>query len=126
MRFARWVFLVAGVCGIIIMAPMYFLEERLGLDNPPAITHPEIYYAFIGVTLAWQLMFLMIAYDPVHFRLAMLPAVVEKTSYVIAMLVLWILGRATGIVIGFAVLDAIWMVLFSVAFLRTRNERVSC
>jgi hypothetical protein len=125
MRFARSVFLVAGVCGIVIMAPMYFLEERLGVDYPPAITHPEIYYGFVGVTLAWQLMFLVIAFDPVRFRLGMLPAVVEKASYVIAVLVLCFLGRVTGIVIGFAVLDAVWMVLFSVAFLRLSKERRS-
>jgi len=125
MRFARWVFMVAGVIGMIIMVPMYFLEERLGLDHPPAITHPEIYYGFVGVTLAWQLMFLAIAFDPVRFRLGMLPAVVEKASYVVAVLVLYMLGRVSGIVSGFAVLDAVWMVLFTVAFIRLTMERGS-
>jgi hypothetical protein len=123
MRFARWVFLVAGVCGIVIMAPMYFLEERLDQDYPPAITHPEIYYGFVGVTLAWQLMFLVIAFDPARFRLAMLPAIVEKAGYVIAVLVLYVVGRVTGIVIGFAVVDAIWMVLFTIAFFVTSKTR---
>ena len=117
MRFARWVFMVAGVLGMVIMIPMYFFEERLGLDHPPAITHPEIYYGFVGVTLAWQLMFLVIAFDPIRYRLAMLPAIVEKVSFVIAILVLCVLGRVTGSVIGFAALDAVWMVLFTVAFL---------
>ena len=125
MRFAQWIFLVAGVCGIIIMVPMYFLEERLGLDSPPAITHPEIFYGFVGVTLAWQLMFLVIASDPVRYRLGMLPAVVEKASFAIAILILVVLGRVTGSVIGFAVLDAIWMVLFAVAFFRVARERGS-
>ena len=105
------------------MAPMYFLEGRLGQDSPPAITHPEIYYGFIGVTLAWQLMFLVIAFDPFRFRLAMLPAVFEKASFVVAILVLCILGRVTGSVIGFAVLDAVWMVLFTAAFIRLSKER---
>jgi hypothetical protein len=118
MRFARWVFMVAGVLGMIIMIPMYFFEERLGLDHPPAITHPEIYYGFVGVTLAWQLMFLVIAVDPIRYRLAMLPAIIEKVSFVIAILVLCGLGRVTGSVIGFAALDAVWLVLFAVAFLR--------
>jgi hypothetical protein len=122
MRFARWVFLMAGICGTIIMAPMYFLEARIAQDSPPAITHPEIYYGFIGVTLAWQLMFLVIALDPVGYQLAMLPAVVEKASFVVAILVLCFLGRVTGSVIGFAVLDAIWMVLFAVSFVRISKE----
>jgi hypothetical protein len=125
MRFARWVFLLAGVCGIVIMAPMYFLEERLGQDSPPAITHPEIYYGFIGVTLAWQLTFLVIAFDPVRFRLAMLPAIFEKASFVVAILVLCVLGRVAGSVIGFAVLDALWMVLFTAAFMRLSKERTT-
>jgi hypothetical protein len=125
MRFARWVFLLAGVCGVVIMAPMYFLETRLGQDNPPGITHPEIYYGFVGVALAWQLMFLVIAFDPVRYRLAMLPAIVEKVSFVIAILILCVLGRVTGSVIGFAVLDAIWMVLFAVAFVRGSHARES-
>jgi hypothetical protein len=121
MRSARWVFLLAGACGIVIMTPMYFLEERLGHDSPPAITHPEIYYGFIGVTLAWQLMFLVIAFDPARFRLAMLPAAFEKGSFVVAILVLYVAGRVAGSVIGFAVLDAVWMVLFTVAFVRSSN-----
>jgi hypothetical protein len=124
MRFARWVFLVAGICGIVITAPMSFLEERLGLDSPPAITHPEFYYGFIGVTLAWQFLFLAIAFDPMRLRLAMPAAIFEKTSFVIAILVLWMVGRATGSVVGFAALDAVWMVLFSIAFLRMSSVRV--
>src|SRR3954471_15547870 len=118
MRFARWVFLLAGVCGIVIMTPMYFLEERLGQDSPPAITHPEIYYGFVGVTLSWQLMFLVIAFDPLRYQLAILPAIVEKASFVLAILILCIFGRVSGLLIGFAVLDAIWMALFTVAFVR--------
>jgi hypothetical protein len=125
MRFARSVFLLAGVCGIVIMAPMYFLEERLGQDSPPAITHPEIYYGFIGVALAWQLMFLMIAFDPVRFRLAMLPAVFEKASFAVAILVLCVLGRVPGSVIAFGALDAVWMMLFTAAFVRLAKEHAT-
>lgn len=125
MRFARVVFLLAGLCGVFIVAPMYFLETRLGQDNPPAITHPEIYYGFVGVALAWQLMFLVIALDPVRFRLGMLPAIVEKAGFVFAILVLCVQGRVAGSVIGFAVLDAVWMVLFTVAFIRLSKERDS-
>ena len=40
-RFARRVFAVAGTYGLIVTAPLYFLEERIARDAPPAITHPE-------------------------------------------------------------------------------------
>ncbi len=33
MRFARAVFLVAGVLGVLALAPMYFLEELIGLST---------------------------------------------------------------------------------------------
>jgi len=49
MKFARVVFLVAGIYGLIVLLPQYFLEAKVGLDSPPPITHPEFYYGFIGV-----------------------------------------------------------------------------
>ena len=93
MRFAKWVFLLAGISGIVVVAPLYFLEEQVGRDYPPPINHPEFFYGFAGVTLAWQFMFLVIASDPVRFRLAMLPAVLEKAGFVVAICVLYAMGR---------------------------------
>ena len=74
MRFARRLFLTSGIYGLIVMTPLYVIEQRVGSDHPPAITHPEYYYGFAGVGIAWQLMFLVIASDPVRYRMAMLPA----------------------------------------------------
>ena len=59
MTLATWIFHLAGIIGILIIAPFYFIETQIGLDMPPAITHPEYYYGFIGVTLAWQVGFLL-------------------------------------------------------------------
>ena len=78
MTFSKRVFFWSGVYGIIVLFPMYFLENKIGLDFPPAINHPEHYYGFIGVALAWQLAFLMIARDPVRFRPLMIPAIVRN------------------------------------------------
>ena len=41
MRFAKWVFLLAGVSGVLMVAPLYFLEGRMGQDYPPPINHPH-------------------------------------------------------------------------------------
>lgn len=122
MRFARWVFLLAGITGLFMILPLYFMEEKFGRDYPPPINHPELYYGFAGVTLAWQLMFLVIARDPVRYRLAMLPAIVEKAGYAIAVPVLYAQGRVTGTMVGFAAMDATWLVLFTVAYLRTPRD----
>ena len=122
MRFARWVFLLSGVTGILVVTPPYFLERQTGEDYPPPITHPEYYYGFFGVTLAWQVMFLVIASDPVRYRKAMLPAMLEKASFAVAISLLYAAGRVAGVWIGFAAMDATWLVLFVVAYLRTPRE----
>src|SRR5262245_22600449 len=125
MRFARWVFLLAGLFGVLFMIPLYFLEHKTSEDYPPPITHPEYYYGFVGVTLAWQLLFLVIASDPVRYRLAMLPAMVGKVSCVVAIGVLYALGRAPAVQLVFASADATWLVLFLASYLLTPREKPS-
>ena len=56
MIFAKRVFFIAGVYGILALTPMYFLEDRIGRDFPPPIAHPEHFYGFVGVALAWQML----------------------------------------------------------------------
>jgi hypothetical protein len=124
MRFARWVFLTSGIYGIVALAPQYFLEHQVGTDYPPPISHPEYFYGFVGVGLAWQVLFLMIGVDPIRLRPAMLPAILEKGSFAIAVLVLFLERRVPGMVGGFACADAAWGVLFAVAFWVTpRREK---
>jgi hypothetical protein len=119
-RFASRVFLVAGIYGLLVMSPQYFLEAQVGRDYPPPITHPENFYGFIGVALAWQLAFLVIARDVGRYRLLMLPAIVEKLSFGIAAIVLYALGRTAAVVAFFGCIDLILAVLFGLAFRATR------
>jgi hypothetical protein len=121
-RLARRVFLLAGVSGVLTVAPLYFREGRLGEDDPPAINRPECYYGFLGVTLAWQFMFLVIGSDPVRYRTAMLPAMLEKGSFAAAIPLLYATGRVAGVWVGFAGMDATWLLMFVVAFWRTPKE----
>src|SRR5262245_51723694 len=119
MRFAKWIYLAAGLSGVAMIVTGYFLEMKMGHDYPPPITHPEYYYGFLGVTLAWQVLFLVIASDPVRYRMAMLPAMLEKASFVAAIPILYALERVHGVWIVFASMDAAWLALFVVAFLKT-------
>lgn len=119
MKFAKRVFLIAGIYGVLAVAPIYFSENQIARDYPPAITHPEYFYGFAGVTLAWQIAFLVIASNPSRFRLMMLPAVVEKLSYVIAILFLYSQQRVPALIMGTAAIDLILGILFVLAFLRT-------
>ena len=121
MLFARWVFCLSGVIGLLIMAPMY-LEARFFHKDPPAINRPEFYYGFVGVTLAWQLLFLVIATDPIRYRLAMLPAMVEKAGFAIAVPLLYWQNRVAAWWLGPAALDALWLVLFVISFWLTPTQ----
>ena len=103
MRFARRVFGAAGVYGLLALLPQYFLEERIGRDYPPPITHPEHFYGFIGVAVAWQVLFFLIARDPARFRPAMPVAVLEKLVFAVPAMLLFASGRVPGAVLGFGV-----------------------
>jgi|SRR5579872_615904 len=48
--------------------------QNRGRDTPPAITHPEYFYGFLGGALAWQFLFLVLSTDPVRYRPMILPA----------------------------------------------------
>jgi len=103
------------------MMPMYFSEAQITRDMPPAITHPEYFYGFIGVTLAWQILFLFLSSDPIRYRMMRLPDVLEKAAYVIAVIVLYFQQRVALLVAGFAGVDLILGALFVAAFWRTRK-----
>ena len=118
MKFARYTFAAAGTIGTLVLLPMYFLMERTGLDSPPPVTHPEFYYGFVGVALAFQLVFLTIASDPVKFRPLILAGIVEKFIFVIPTFYLAWQGRVTGAIIGGAALDLMWGCLFIVSYFK--------
>jgi len=75
-RFAKRVFLVAGIYGIVVLLPQYFVEWALALPMP--MRRPEQFYGFIGVALTWQFLFLVIARDVERYRPLMLVGVLEK------------------------------------------------
>ena len=81
MKFAKVVFWIAGIWGLLIVAPLYFMFDLIGRQDPPPITHPGFFYGFVGAALAWQIAFLFIARDPVRYRPLMIPSMIEKFSY---------------------------------------------
>ena len=122
MRFTRWLYLIAGVYGLIVLPPKFFVEARIGQDEPPAITHPEFFYGFLGVAVAWQVAFLIMARDPQRYRPLMIPAIIEKFSFGIAAAALFSLGRTSATVFGFAMIDLLWGTLFVVAYRMTQSQ----
>lgn len=117
--FAKRVFLFAGVLGLLILVPQYFMEGRIARDFPPPITHPEHFYGFVGVGTVWQVLFLIISRDPVRLRPAMPAAVLEKLAFGLPAIVLYLQGRLPAMILGFGLFDLFLGVLFVVSYLRT-------
>lgn len=121
MRFAKYTFLISGIYGLIVLLPQFFLENKIGVDQPPPITHPEFFYGFVCVTVAFQLVFLVIATDPLRFRPLMLVSLIEKFPFVIAIAVLYMQSRVGWQMVVAAAIDAFWGIMFLIAYLKTRG-----
>lgn len=122
MAFSRWLFRIAGIYGLVVLVPQYFLENKIGEQTPPAITHPEYFYGFVGVGIAWQIAFLIIAQNPVRFRPMIIPSVVEKFSFGISAIILHFQQRLPPMLLGAAAIDLVLGVLFLVAWQRLARE----
>lgn len=121
MKFAKWSYLIAGIYGLIILIPQYFLEKQNGIDYPPPINHPEYYYGFIGIAIAWQIAFIIISTNPIKFRILMLATIVEKFTYGIATIILFIQSKVAYAVLVVGSIDTILGFLFIVSYLSTKK-----
>jgi hypothetical protein len=116
MKFARIVFIVAGIWGIVVLTPLYFLVDVTGRQYAPPIVYPHFFYGFLSVALVWQLAFLLIGTDPERFRPLMIMAILEKVGWVATVVVLWTGSRISTLDASSGVPDALLGVLFAAAF----------
>jgi hypothetical protein len=122
-KFAKIVFRVAGIYGLLVLAPLYFMEAKIGQDTPPTITHPEYFYGFIGVGLAWQFLFLVLSSDPAKYRTMILPSILEKVGYAVAVLVLYSQHRLAASALAVGSIDWIFAFLFLVSYFKLKSIR---
>jgi hypothetical protein len=121
MQLARRTFWTAGLYGLAVILPQYFLLDKIGRDNPPAVTHVEYFYGFVGVALAWQVAFLVIGRDPLRFRPLMLVALLEKLSFGIPVALLYAQQRVPTSVFVFGMMDLSLAAAFAVAWRTTKG-----
>jgi hypothetical protein len=122
MKFARGVFLFAGVWGIAVVTPLFFLVDVTGRRYSPPSEYPQFFYGFLAVTIAWQLGFLVIGSDPQRFRPLMIPGIVEKMGYVSTLLALYGQGRLSAADFSPFVPDFLIGLFFIAAFVKTRSS----
>lgn len=119
MKFARWVFTLGGIWGVLVIGPLFFLEETLASASQP-FTHPDAFYGFAASTFAWQLGYLVIGRDPARYRPFMLLGAMGKVIYFAACWGLYAEGRIPIAVPAVVSPDILLAVLFVVAWFRTR------
>ena len=122
MKFAKFVFWGAGVWGIVVLTPLYFLFDAIGSWNASPITYPQFYYGFVGVAMVWQFAFLVIGSDPARFRWMMIPSMAEKLVYGLTMCVLYVQGRIAITDMTTVFPDLMLCALFALSFARTASS----
>ena len=123
MRFARIAFIVAGVWGIFVLTPLFFLIDVTGRQYAPPLVYPQFFYGFLSVAMAWQVAFLLIGSDPARFRWFMLPSMVEKFGHVLVVTSLYRLGRISSVDAQAALPDLVLGIVFIAALVKTRHDR---
>jgi hypothetical protein len=121
-RFSEWVLRLAGVVGLIELVPLYFYEATLSRTQPPPLTHPDFYYGFLGVAIAWQVAFVIMSRDPVRYQ-PLLPALfLEKFLYPVGTYVLYAQGRLPSATVLIAASgDLVWLALFVTVWAKLRR-----
>ena len=120
-RFARVVFIGAGVWGIVVLTPLYWLVEVTGRQYSPPADYPHFFYGFLSVAMVWQIAFLAIGSNPARFRPMMIPCVLEKFGHVATLAVLYNQARISFADVQAAGPELLLGILFIVAFARTRS-----
>jgi hypothetical protein len=122
MRFAKAVFIAAGIWGIVVLTPLYFLVDLTGRQYAPPIAYPQFFYGFLSVTMAWQIAFLLIGSSPARFRPLMIPSIIEKFGFVATVAMLHGQARITAADATAAAPDLLLGVLFIAAFVKTSRS----
>jgi hypothetical protein len=121
MRSTRIVYGLAATYGFVSLVPLYFLLDKIGRDAPPALNHPEFYYGFLGVALLGQIIYVLMATDPVRYHPIMRIAVMEKFVHTAPVLILYSFGKVHPNIMLPSLVDPIFGILFIIAYFRTRD-----
>lgn len=121
-RIARRLLLAAGIYGVLVVTPVFFLEERLGEESPPPVTHAEYYYGFACVTLAWQIVYLLMSRDPLRLLPILPPAAAGKAGFAFTVFILAAQQRLAGAIVWLAAIDLLLAGLLVWVFFALRNH----
>ena len=121
MTFAKWVFTIGGLWGVLIIGSLFFLEAYVVSQTGP-LSHPDTYYGFAISTFAMQVGYLVIGRNPAAYRPFMLIGAGGKLAYAASCWALYAQGRIPVTVPALASPDLLLAVLFVVAWVKTKPQ----
>ncbi len=121
MKFAKIVFLVGGIYGLLVVTPLYALQSFIEKIMPPLVSHPEFYYGFVGAVVVWHVLFVVMSKDPARYRALMPVAALEKLAFGGPTLALCLTGSASKLWIPGAIIDLILGALFIAAYFKVKE-----
>lgn len=112
-KFARRIYIIAAIYGFLAVPALYLTDA----PDP----HRLLYFAFAGIALVFQGVFLVIARDPIRYAAFLPLTVFEKLSFGVPALAFWSQGQAADdMALGGAV-DLLFAALFVAAWLKVRK-----
>jgi len=119
MKFARWIFLIAGILGLLSAVPLAFSERAM------SVKQPEFFYGFVFLNICWQIVYLVLSSDVIRFRPMMIPAFLAKASGTAALTWLYLLGRVSVQWVAIGAVDGVFAALFLAAYLAAGRESIA-
>ena len=108
MKFARWIFWIAGAFGLAVIYPLY------------RVPGSPTYYGLVATVFAWQVAFFVIGSNPKRYRWLMIPAILEKALWMVTLVVLHTRGQIDRrTILANAATHGLLGVLFIIAFVIT-------
>jgi hypothetical protein len=121
MKLARCVFLTAGILGLLPVVPLAYaamVNEQIML--PDVGSASLFFYGFVFQYVCWQILYIVLARDPVRYRPMMILAFLAQ---VIAPLYpAWLYLYGFRLWISIVVVDLVLAMLFLVAFWLTGRK----
>src|SRR5436853_531014 len=108
----------------VLVNPLVYASEGLRATMIPQFPHLPLLAVFVGVALVWQVVFIIVATDPVRYRPLMIPSILEKVSWSTAVIVLVMQQRMHQSDLVFAGTDLLLGVLFVITWFKTSVSTV--
>jgi hypothetical protein len=120
-KISRNIFRISAVYGILILAPQLFRESAFTIAGSQ-LNHPEFFYGFFLVSLAFQVVFLIISTDPIRYRPIMLACFIEKAGHATSCVWLFLNNRLAKDMLIASSPDVLMLCLFIYSYIITSTK----